>query len=422
MAHQEASRSKYIIAFIVANFASSIASKLGDLIFLESDYFNSAIRTGEVEQALFTSSAISGLLAVGAWIAVFLMFKNIYFQRMLWYVIAGSVAGSVISFLVGLRALSLGLTDIFLLQLELLNFAEAMTVPLFFYVLRKDRYYPQDIPKRNQERSSGNSQTEAYPEADTLDSPDVPQSVDNPDAKEEEPHIIKWDVKLASSIPTDTPDAVEEPAQLGDPLSQFPNAQIAIQYLPEAEAAWSQAQDMPEPYVMRFLRALDEDPKSNAEEVLSSLADELEREQRPYLSDELNEAFTRLGGYGPEAQDEFRRVVDALGDAVQVDEVISRIISRIEEKLTERIQDIQDAEARAGAIITLDEAIKHVDVSRIISALSALNYEIKASRPSGGLVTRYDIVYPKEMGISSEALFNDHELIRFAKEVSIKKG
>ena len=151
MAHQEASRSKYIIAFIVANFASSIAAKLGDLIFSASDYFNSAIRTGEVEQTLFASSAISGLLAVGAWIAVFLMFKNIYFQRMLWYVIAGYVIGG----LVGFSTLSqmqdlLGLTDTFLLQSALLSFAIVMTVPLFFYVLRKDRYYPPVSVIRNE--------------------------------------------------------------------------------------------------------------------------------------------------------------------------------------------------------------------------------------------------------------------------------
>ena len=117
-------------------------------------------------------------------------------------------------------------------------------------------------------------------------------------------------------------------------------------------------------------------------------------------------------------------MVDALGDAVQVDELISRIISGIEEKLTERSQAIHDAEARANAFIKLDEAIKHLDVSRIISALSALNYDIKASSPSesGGLVTSYDIVYPKEKDYLSQTLFNDHELIRVAKAVSIRRA
>ncbi|MFY9206272.1 MAG: hypothetical protein WAO67_11125, partial [Yoonia sp.] len=156
MAHQEASRSKYIIAFFVANFASGIAAKLGDGIFSASDYFNSAIRTGEVEQALFASSAISGLLAVGAWIAVFLMFKNIYLQRMLWYVIAGYMIGGLVSFS-GLSQIQdlLGLTDTFLLQSALLGFAIAMTVPLFFYVLRKDRYYPPVSAIRNEGVLSG---------------------------------------------------------------------------------------------------------------------------------------------------------------------------------------------------------------------------------------------------------------------------
>ena len=191
MAHQEASRSKYIIVFIVANFASAMAAKLGDLVFSESDSFNSAIRTGELEQALLVNSAISSVLAAATWIAVFLMFKNIYFQRMLWYVIAGQVIGV----LVGLRTLSLmkgllDLSDDFQRQFLLISFAIAMAVPLFFYGLRVDRYYPPAIPKRNPERSSGNSQTEAYPEADTVDSLDEPQSVDNPDADDEELYEI----------------------------------------------------------------------------------------------------------------------------------------------------------------------------------------------------------------------------------------
>ena len=191
MAHQEASRSKYIIAFIVANFASNMAAKLGDLVFSESDYFNSAIRTGELEQAWFANSAISSVLAAATWIAVFLMFKNIYFQRMLWYVIAGQVIIVLVGFSISSQTQDLlGLTDTFLLQSARLSFAIAMTVPLFFYVLREDRYYPPAIPKRNQERSSRNSQTEAYPEADTVDSLDEPQSVDNPDADDEELYEI----------------------------------------------------------------------------------------------------------------------------------------------------------------------------------------------------------------------------------------
>jgi len=156
MAHQEASRSKYIVAFFVANFASRIAAILGDDIFSASDYFNSAIRTGEVEQGLFAGIAISGLSAAATWIAVFLMFKNIYFQRMLWYVIAGNVFGS----LLGMGALSrmqnlLGLTDTFLFLSALFIFAIAMTVPLFFYVLRKDRYYPPVFAIRNEGVLSG---------------------------------------------------------------------------------------------------------------------------------------------------------------------------------------------------------------------------------------------------------------------------
>ena len=156
MVYQEASRSKYIIAFIVANFASGIAAKLGGAIFLPSDYFNSAIRTGEVGQAMLASQALSSLLAAVIWIVVFLMFKNVYFQRMFWYVIAVYVIGGLVDFstLSQMQDL-LGLTDAFLLQSALLSFAIVMTVPLFFYVLRKDRYYPPVSAIRNEGVLSG---------------------------------------------------------------------------------------------------------------------------------------------------------------------------------------------------------------------------------------------------------------------------
>lgn len=143
MVDYEASRSRYIIAFIVANFASNIAAKLGDAVFSASDYFNSAIRTGEIEQALLVSAAISGLLAVVAWIIIFMMFANIYFHRMLWYFIAGAVIGNLVNFAMLSKTQDLlGLSGVFVQQIALLSFAISMAVPMFFYLLRKDRYHP----------------------------------------------------------------------------------------------------------------------------------------------------------------------------------------------------------------------------------------------------------------------------------------
>ena len=143
MAHQEASRSKYIIAFFVANFASGIAATLGNGIFSASGYFNSAISTGEVGQAMLASQALSSLLAAVIWIVVFLMFKNIYFQRMLWYVIAGYVIGGLFeASLLSRVQKALWLTDPYFIHPVLLGFVISLSVPVFFSTFRKDRYYP----------------------------------------------------------------------------------------------------------------------------------------------------------------------------------------------------------------------------------------------------------------------------------------
>ena len=316
MAHQEASRSKYIIAFFVANFASGIAAKLGDLIFSASDYFNSAIRTGEVEQALFASSAIGGLLAVGAWIAVFLMFKNIYFQRMLWYVIAGYVIGG----LVGLGALSqmqdlLGLTDTFLLQSALLGFAIAMTVPLFFYVLRKDRYYPPttEVGQKTVDMEPIGHFTIAgiEPIRELVAEP----SVDNtPSRSKREP--------LISDIEASMPDQLDD--ERSGP-SQYDKARKVIEYNEEAERYWNEVQLLPESYQNRFLQALSDDPLTDLEALAKRLQQENQKELRPYEDDEANELLGRCRAISESAASEFIEIYELLGKKADLNYAFAKI-------------------------------------------------------------------------------------------------
>jgi TPR repeat protein len=152
MTDYEASRGKYIIVFIVANMVSAIVVKLGGLLFYESNYYTLAIQLGEYEQAILTDQILTGSLAAVTWIVVFLMFENVYFQRMLWYVIASYAIGVILSVgsLMQLHDL-LRFSNDFLFKSALLGFAISMSVPMFFYNLRKDRYYPPALTIKNQD-------------------------------------------------------------------------------------------------------------------------------------------------------------------------------------------------------------------------------------------------------------------------------
>lgn len=352
MANQEASRSKYIIAFIVANFASNIAAKLGDLIFSASDYFNSAIRTGEVEQALFASSAISGLLGVGAWISVFLMFKNIYFQRMLWYVIAGNV----IVVLVGFSTFSqmqdfLGLTDTFLLQSAFLSFAIGMIVPLFFYGSREDRYYPPVFVTRNEGVPS-----EVGPKTATTNLSVSNSQYETSLAKpiyEPTKTTSLHDIEASSEVPSDV-KKIE--------TYQYDKARKVIEYSEEAERYWSYIQVLPENYQNRFLEALNDDPLTDPKALAKRLVEENQSELRPYENEEANDLLERSRTISEAAASEFMEIYELLGNKADLNYAFAKIEAKFNaERLAEdaKRMRIERQKAERNASLWAATAAEH---------------------------------------------------------------
>ena len=108
-------------------------------------------------------------------------------------------------------------------------------------------------------------------------------------------------------------------------IGDFPKAQMAIEYRREAEEAWSQAQHLPTAYMRRFLEALDEDPKCDALEALSSLEEEFKKEQRPFDDAAANDALEEVRTISPEAGLEFKNVYETFGDTIPLSELFQRI-------------------------------------------------------------------------------------------------
>ena len=201
-------------------------------------------------------------------------------------------------------------------------------------------------------------------------------------------------------------------------LSDFPKAQMAIEYRREAEEAWSQAQHLPTAYMRRFLEALDEDPKCDALEALSSLEEEFKKEQRPFDDAAANDALEEVRTISPEAALEFKRVYETFGETVPLPE----LLRRIKAKYGPMAKNLSLEKKKATAIAALNEAIRHVDASGITGALTALSYEIQVATSSGLLFKRYRVTEPKEKGGRSFDLFNDPDLIAFARKLSIQHG
>ena len=316
MAYQEASRSKYIIAFIVANFASGIVAKFTGFLYSKGDYFNSISLKDGYEQAIIASQVFSGLLAAATWIVVFLMFKNVYFHRMLGYVISGYVIGVLAesSLLLPVQDL-LGFSDLFLFLFTLLSFAIAMTVPLFFYVLRKDRYYPPttEVGQKTVDMEPIGHFTIAgiEPIRELVAEP----SVDNtPSRSEREP--------LISDIEASMPDQLDD--ERSGP-SQYDKARKVIEYNEEAERYWNEVQLLPESYQNRFLQALSDDPLTDLEALAKRLQQENQKELRPYDDEEANELLGRCRAISESAASEFIEIYELLGKKADLNYAFAKI-------------------------------------------------------------------------------------------------
>ena len=98
------------------------------------------------------------------------------------------------------------------------------------------------------------------------------------------------------------------------------------------------------------------------------------------------------------------------------------LLQRIEAKYGPMAKNLSLEEKKTTAITALNEAIRHVDASGITDALTALGYEIKPKTSSGGLVGRYFVAEPEEKGGRAFNFFNDHDLIAFARKLSIQHG
>lgn len=78
------------------------------------------------------------------------------------------------------------------------------------------------------------------------------------------------------------------------------------------------------PQQIRFLELLNENPKGIVEEYVSVVQNEYTTWLNPYDRKELNEALQKVRAIGPNAEEEFKSVIDILGESANPDTVVKK--------------------------------------------------------------------------------------------------
>jgi hypothetical protein len=103
---------------------------------------------------------------------------------------------------------------------------------------------------------------------------------------------------------------------------EFENARTAIKFRKEARSEWDRMAVLPRQQQKQFLEELDKQPDAD----VMALADKIiAKYRRPFETNEINDAYEKIWGYGEKARDEFRKAVEVLGNNLDLDFVVSQL-------------------------------------------------------------------------------------------------
>ena len=110
-------------------------------------------------------------------------------------------------------------------------------------------------------------------------------------------------------------------------LSEYPDASSLIEYLPEAEKAWSAVSSLPNELQRKFLEALSQ-PSANPEEVALTVYDVFLERQPHDASEELSQAFDQVRRISTKAEEAFSRLYEMQGERIPVSDIVELVVER----------------------------------------------------------------------------------------------
>ena len=141
----------------------------------------------------------------------------------------------------------------------------------------------------------------------------------------------------------------------------YKKARLAIEYRPEAKSAFESLREFPKEFKIKFLDLLDENPKGPIGTYLDQVKKEYDSWLNPYDNKNINVALNEARNLGPQAEKEFRKIVDTLGDSVEPKEVISKI----KEKMVAISNDPRETldELQQAYRMDSDQLMKHFGIN-----------------------------------------------------------
>jgi peptidoglycan hydrolase-like protein with peptidoglycan-binding domain len=119
---------------------------------------------------------------------------------------------------------------------------------------------------------------------------------------------------------------------------------LLLKYSDKARVAEQRLDTLPDDLLKRFRIEAVEDP-SRIEDIVTILLAEARKRLSPFDDPDLNNLYQKLGPYGPEAQSEFRRVLELLQGQVDVGQVFAQII---DDHLTKQAQERSQRSGNQG--------------------------------------------------------------------------
>jgi len=102
-------------------------------------------------------------------------------------------------------------------------------------------------------------------------------------------------------------------------------AELVLEYSDDAKKNFDRLKQLPKSIAQTFIEKLEEDPSQDTRKLSDDLIAAHEAEIRPYQQEKLNQALAQARELGPEAEQEFRKVVALLGDKIDANEVLARL-------------------------------------------------------------------------------------------------
>jgi hypothetical protein len=106
---------------------------------------------------------------------------------------------------------------------------------------------------------------------------------------------------------------------------EFEKAKLAMEYRPELKEGFKSIKDYPKQFKIRFFEILENNPQIEIKALLNKVNDEYREWNYPYDSDELNKSVLEARQYGKEAEEEFLKIIEMLGDSVDAENIMKKI-------------------------------------------------------------------------------------------------